>query len=239
MPVRWSAIIFVLSVTLLPAAQSLSQQTPRIFEAESRRPIRLPYLLFLPEDYGKDAGKRWPVLLYLHGGSLRGDDVERIRKIGLPHRLEEDRKFPFIVVSPLCPEGEIWTDTDALGQLVDEVCRTHAVDKKRVYVVGHSMGGRGALYLAFKQPARFAAVAALSPVFPITAWAKELRNLPLWLIHGENDKAAPIADSEELVRAIEQAGGHPKFTRLPDRDHFILDTVDRHEVVDWLMEHTR
>jgi len=233
------AFVVVSCVGTVLAVPVTSQQTSQTFVGESHRPIRLPYLLFLPEGYKKDADQQWPLLLYLHGGSLRGDDVDRIRTIGLPHRLERDRKFPFIVVSPLCPGGEIWTDTDALGQLLDEVSRTHLVDKKRVYVVGHSMGGRGALYLAFKQPARFAAVAALGPVFPITAWAKELRNLPLWLIHGENDKAAPIADSEELIRAIEQTGGQPKFTRLPDRDHFILDTFDRDEVFDWLREHSR
>jgi len=175
-------------------------------------------------------------LLYLHGGSLRGDDVNRIRQIGLPHRLEQDQKFPFIVISPLCAEGEIWTDADALGQLLDEVGRTHAVDKKRVYVTGHSMGGRGALYLAFKQPDRFAAVVALSPISPITAWGKHLANLPLWIIHGSKDAAAPIKDTEELVRAIEQSGGHPKFTPLPDRDHFILDIFDKDDVFDWLLE---
>jgi len=225
----------------LTAVTGPSPQSEHVFESETRRPIRLPYLLSLPADYKEGSNQRWPLLLYLHGGSLRGDDVNRVRKIGLPHRLEEDRKFPFIVVSPLCPEGEIWTDTDALGQLLDDVGRRYGADTKRVYVVGHSMGGRGALYLAFKQPGRFAAVAALAPISPITAWAKELRKLPLWIIHGENDRAAcaPIADSAELVQAMEQAGGHPKFTRLPDRDHFILDTFDRNEVFDWLLEHHR
>ena len=85
----------------------------------------------------------------------------------------------------------------------------------------------------------FAAIVALSPLSPITAWAKALRKLPLWLIHGENDKAAPVADSDELIRTIEQAGGKPRFSRLADRDHFILDTFDRNDVFDWLREHAR
>src|SRR5205823_2999745 len=138
-----------------------------------------------------------------------------------------------------CPEGEIWTDADALAQLVDHVIRTDRIDEKRVYVTGHSMGGRGALYLAYKYPERFAAVVALSPLSPVTAWAKKLRNVPLWIIHGEKDTATPIKDSQESVDAIEQNGGHPRFTPLTDRDHFILDLYDKNDVFDWMAEHSR
>jgi len=136
--------------------------------------------------------------------------VNKLRTLGLPHRLEQDRQFPFVVVSPLCPQGEIWTDADALAQLVDQVVRTNRIDEKRIYVTGHSMGGRGALYLAYRLPTRFAAIVAMSPLSPITAWAKELRNTPVWIIHGAKDGAAPIKDSEELVSAIEQSAGTPE-----------------------------
>ncbi|HEX8280905.1 MAG TPA: alpha/beta fold hydrolase [Chthoniobacterales bacterium] len=214
-------------------------QNAQLFEAKAERTIRLPYLLFLPASYSSDPNRDWPLVLYLHGGSLRGDDVERLRRMGLPHRLETDRDFPFIAVAPLCPEGEIWTDTEALIRLLDQVASEHRVDAKRIYVIGHSMGGRGALYTAFKHPERFAGVVALSPVSPITAWAKHLRHVPLWLIHGANDTAAPIADSDELITAMEKAGGQPRYTRLADRDHFILDVFDKNAVFDWLLEHSR
>jgi hypothetical protein len=48
--------------------------------------------------------------------------------------------------------------------------------------------------------------AITSPLSPITAWAKHLRNVPVWIIHGAKDSDAPIKDSEELIRAIEQSG---------------------------------
>src|ERR1700750_3088722 len=97
------AFVVVSCVGTVLAGPVTSQQTAQTFVGESHRPVRLPYLLFVPEDYKKDATQQWPLLLYLHGGSRRGDDIERVREMGLPHRLEEDRKFPFIVVSPLCP----------------------------------------------------------------------------------------------------------------------------------------
>jgi len=234
---RWMAALF--AGTAMMAAGSLGTQTEQNFDGEVPQAIHLEYLLFLPSTSNEDPHRRWPLILYLHGGSLRGDDVNKLRTLGLPHRLEQDRQFPFVVVSPLCPQGEIWTDADALAQLVDQVVRTNRIDEKRIYVTGHSMGGRGALYLAYRLPTRFAAIVAMSPLSPITAWAKELRNTPVWIIHGAKDGAAPIKDSKELVSAIEQSGGHPKFTPLADRDHFILDLYDKNDVFDWMTKHRR
>jgi predicted peptidase len=234
-----AACACIASTVIAAAPISPGEQMTQVFEGTAQRSVRLQYLLFLPADYNRETRRQWPLILYLHGGSLRGDNIERLRTLGLPHRLQHNRQFPFVVVAPLCAEGEIWSDADALVQLVDEVVRNYRVDNKRVYVTGHSMGGRGALYLAYKCPERFAAVVAMSPLSPITAWAKQLHNLPLWTIHGAKDTAAPIADSEELVHAIEAAGGHPRFTRLADRDHFILDLYDKNEVFDWMLEHSR
>ena len=233
-------LVTVLSVATATAviAQQPHQQ-PHVLKSETTQRVRMPYLLYVPAKYNEEPQKRWPLLLYLHGGSARGDDLERLRKMGLPKRLEQDAEFPFIVASPLLPEGEIWTDVGALSALIDKVARQYRVDASRIYVTGHSMGARGALYLAYKQPGRFAAVAALSPYSPITAWSKNLTNVPLWLIHGAKDVQAPIKDTEELVQAMEKTGGKPRFTALPDADHFILDWYDRNEIFDWLLEQRR
>ncbi|MBA2270271.1 MAG: prolyl oligopeptidase family serine peptidase [Chthoniobacterales bacterium] len=89
--------------------------------------------------------------------------------------------------------------------------------------------------MAYKYPQRFAGVVAMSPVSPITAWAKRLHNVPLWLMHGAKDEQAPVKESEELISAIEKGGGKPRFTRLDERDHFILDQYEGAAIVDWLM----
>ena len=170
---------------------------------------------------------------------MRGTDIESVRKLGLPHRLESEPNFPFVVASPQCPPGEIWTDVEALGALIDRVQADYRIDPDRIYVTGHSMGGRGALYLAYRLPHRFAAVIALSPLSPITAWKENLARVPLWICHGKADTLAPVADTEELVRGIEAAGGHPHLDILPDRDHFILDIYDPPEIYKWLMKQRR
>ena len=200
--------------------------------------VAIQYLLFLPQGYDQSR-ERWPLILYLHGGSLRGDDISQMKNLGVAEKVAADPKFPFIVVSPQCHKGEIWTDVDALGAVLDEVARSHRVDPDRVYVTGHSMGGRGALYAAYKMPDRFAAVVSLAPVGPITAWADKLATTPLWLFHGPNDQFTSLKEVEELVRGIEAAGGHPKFTVLPGRDHYILDVYDRPDLYEWLAQQKR
>jgi predicted peptidase len=221
------------------AAAPASQQQAQVFQGETMHAYRLSYLLFLPADYQKNPDLSWPLILYLHGGSLRGTDVEKVRTLGLPHKLESEPKFPFIVVSPQCPPGEIWTDVQALSALLDRVKTDYRVDPDQIYVTGHSMGGRGALYLAYCLPERFAAAVALSPLSPITDWKDNLARIPLWIFHGREDTLAPVTETEELVRGIQAKGGHPRVDILPKRDHFILDIYDRPEIYKWLMQQKR
>ena len=231
-------LLFVLTATLAQAEPSQQQQA-HVLKASTTHPVHLPYLLFLPAAYHTEEQPRWPLILYLHGGSLRGGDIERLRTLGLPHKLESEPNFPFVVVSPHCPEGEIWSDSEAIAALLDRIIRDYRIDPQRIYVTGHSMGGRGALYFAYRLPLRFAAVLALSPYSPITAWSGQLAQTPLWVFHGTADTLAPIADTKELLQQTEAVGGHPRFTVLEGRDHFILDAYDREEIYGWLAEHRR
>lgn len=228
--------------SVLPSQQSPPKtqtgQQSHSFQRNLSRTVSGKYLLFLPQDYGKEQ-KRYPLIMYLHGGSLRGDDVEKVRALGLPQLLEKDKSFPFIVVSPLCPAGEIWTDTDMLIGILDEVVAQYSVDPSRIYLTGHSMGGRGVWYLAYKHPERFAAIAPMSGGPNITAWASKLKNVPVWVFHGAKDDLVPLSQSEEMVNAIKAVGGDVKFTALPDRDHYILDMYENKQLYEWFLQHRK
>ncbi|HEV2840065.1 MAG TPA: alpha/beta fold hydrolase [Chthoniobacterales bacterium] len=215
-----------------------SRQVTHTLQREVAHKIEIQYLLFLPNGYEKNTEK-WPLILYLHGGSARGNDISQMKKLGLTEKVRGDPNFPFIVVSPQCHKGEIWTDTAALGAVLDDVARSHRVDPDRVYVTGHSMGGRGALYAASRMPNRFAAVVSLGPFAPITAWADTLAAVPLWLFHGTKDQFTPLKEIEELIQAVKLAGGDPKLTILPGRDHYILDVYDRPDLYVWLAQQKR
>ncbi len=97
-------------------------QHPRSFRGHITKTVALDYLLFLPQDYGRDPEKKWPLMLFLHGAGERGDSLELVKKHGPPKIVEQQPDFPFIVVSPQCPSGLWWPENlDDLSALLDEV----------------------------------------------------------------------------------------------------------------------
>jgi predicted peptidase len=109
--------------------------------------------------------KKWPLIFFLHGGSGRGDDINLVARYGPPAIAAKGGNYPFIVLSPQCKKGGLWTDADLLISLLDDVIAHYRVDPDRIYLTGASMGGRGVLYLAYKHLDRFAAI------FPVCPWA--------------------------------------------------------------------
>lgn len=215
-------------------------QHARTLDTTVAKRLSARYLLHLPRDYGREPGRRWPLILYLHGGSLRGTDVDTVRVWGVPRVAERDPDFPFVVVSPQAAPGTLWTDTELLAALLDEVAARYAVDTTRVYLTGHSMGGNGAWYLAYAHPERFAAVVPMSaPANPW--WATRLRDVPVWVFHGARDSVVPLRESEAMVKALREEGNRRvRLTVLPERGHGLLDLYgENREIYDWLLRHRR
>src|SRR4051812_38329269 len=120
------ASVVVAQVPENSARRASDRQQPHTLQTNVPHAVRMQYVLFVPIDYDKNT-ETWPLILYLHGGSVRGDDIHVMKRWGLAEKIEKEPNFPFIVVSPQCHKGEIWTDVDALGAVLDEVCRTHRV----------------------------------------------------------------------------------------------------------------
>jgi len=74
---------------------------------------------------------------------------------GLLSLVKKGTNFPFIIVAPQCAEARIW-EHEPLLQLLDQVAAKYAVDPKRVYRTGLSMGGYGTWKLGLQHPGRFA-----------------------------------------------------------------------------------
>src|SRR4030043_204197 len=80
------------------ASQNEGKQTGQHvcnFEKEISRTIKPQYLLYLPKDYGK-VEKQWPLLLYLHGGLGRGNDIQKIMWYPIPKMFAQNDSLPFI-----------------------------------------------------------------------------------------------------------------------------------------------
>jgi predicted peptidase len=180
-------------------------------------PVEIRYLEALPAGYKADATKRWPLVVFLHGSGERGDELRKVAKHGPPKLVEAGREFPFILVSPQCPAGQ-WWDVAALDAWLDELVRNYRVDTDRIYLTGLSMGGFGTWSWAQRTPGRFAAIAPVCGGGD-PAQAGKLKDLPVWAFHGAKDPTVALAKTEEMIAAIDAAGGEPRVTIYPEAAH--------------------
>jgi poly(3-hydroxybutyrate) depolymerase len=196
----------------------------------------LDYLVYLPGGYYRSSG-RWPLILYLHGAGDVGRGLARVRFGGLPRRIEEGRRLPFIVVAPCSPQHG-W-EPEALDALLNEVLSRYRVDAERVYLTGLSMGGDGTWALAAARPGRFAAIAPISGGGD-PAWAGQLKGVPTWAFHGESDMVVLPEASRSMVEALERAGGDVRLTTYPRTGHDAWTrTYAEPELYAWFLAHRR
>src|SRR5688572_5232122 len=101
---RKSSLLVSLLVLSAFAARTARAAEPGQSPQEMKKQVTVQqrYLLFLPANYGKEKDKKWPLMLFLHGGGERGTDINVVKKHGPPKIVEQKKDFPFIVVSPQC-----------------------------------------------------------------------------------------------------------------------------------------
>lgn len=228
-------LLLFLSVIIITTNYSQQEkQTSHNFQKEVKINLTANYLLYLPKDY-EDNDKEFPLVLFLHGAGERGNDLEKVKVHGLPKLVNEGKEFPFIIVSPQCPDLLLW-NTDVLSSLLDEIEANYKVDKNRIYVTGLSMGGHGTWSLALAQPNRFAAIA------PVCGWAdttkvKTISHMPIWVFHGAKDVVVPVKASEDMVAALKNCGSNVKLTIYPDANHDSwTETYNNEELYKWFLE---
>jgi predicted peptidase len=233
------------AATFTPKPGTAGTQVETAFTQVVTKTNQFRFLLALPKDYSVAGGKKWPLVLFLHGAGERGTDVQKVAVHGPPKLVKEGREFPFILASPQCPEGQVW-DTDALIGLVDTLQAQLAVDAKRTYVTGLSMGGYGTWALASKYPDRFAAVAPvcgggerIRALLP--SQREALKTLGVWAFHGGKDNVVAPSESERMVDAFKKAGVTDiQLTVYPEDGHDSwTHAYAEPTFYDWLLKHSR
>jgi predicted peptidase len=170
----------------------------------------LSYLLYLPNGYGQDTSKQWPLLIFLHGSGECGDDLEKVKVNGPPRLIEEGKKIPFIVVSPQA-DAEFGWETEELFHFVLSLKQKYRVDDQRIYLTGLSMGGFGTWALAAKHPELFAAIAPVSGGGD-TSESWKLRHMSVWCFHGALDPVVPIVKDQAMIDALRRYNPSTQFT---------------------------
>ena len=243
-----SAVLITGCATSTPHAKlHANMQEPKTFQLTESRSYNVNYLLYLPKGYEEKSGEKWPMILFLHGAGERGTDIWKVAVHGPPKHATNMTDFPFIVVSPQCPENQIWS-TDTLSKLLDDVTRRYAVDTNRVYLTGLSMGGYGTWNLGLEHPERFAAMAPIcgggqyiTVLLATRNNAEALKSMGIWAFHGAKDTVVPLSESERMVGALKRMGiANVKLTVYPEADHNSwAETYKNPQFYKWLLEHKR
>lgn len=243
-----SFLILIVCTALSYSEEAMpkSKQTAQMFDKKVSKRAKLNYLLFLPEGYEAKGKKRWPLIFFLHGIGERGSDPWKVKVHGPPKVAEKMSNFPFVVVSPQCPDGQWWS-SETLMALLDDVIDRQKIDTNRIYLTGLSMGGYGAWSLALEYPERFAAAVPIcgggNPRYPNCYDATRkaaLKALPFWVFHGDKDPAVSLDESERMVTALKKFGCDVKFTVYPGVGHDSwTQTYANPELYEWFVQHQR
>ena len=132
------------------------------------------------------------------------------------------------------------SERDAL-YVLEMVRKEFNVDDRRIYLMGHSLGGGGALHMGEKYADKWAAVAPLAPAafgFEWTANSK-LRNVPLLIMQGEADTTVRPASSQALADQLRALNFQCEIKIMPGLDHGTIIAGAMPDVFKFFSKHTK
>jgi len=207
-----------------------------------------------------EEGKKYPLVVFLHGAGERGTDNE-LQLLYFPEQMAQPRwrdRFPCYILAPQCRKEARWVEVDwtlaephtmtaepgeqmqVVMKMLDRTLAEEAVDTSRIYVTGLSMGGYGTWDLALRRPELFAAVAAICGGADDSRVA-ELTTVPVWVAHGDADPVVPLPRSRRPVEILRKAGANPVYVELPGVGHnsWTPSYSDNDGLVPWLFRQKR
>lgn len=228
--------ILILSLIFAAFLPDAGAQALKAFRDEV--PGSYNYWFYTPDSTGQDKSAK-PLVIFLHGASLCGSNLDRVKRYGTIDALQKGRMLDAYVVAPQNPGGS-WKP-DKVMKLVDWAEANYNVDADRVYVIGMSLGGYGTIDLAATYPDRIAAAVAMCGGGSVKDLSR-LNDVPLWIIHGTSDRAVSISQSDKVVSAMRMADEDtPRlvYHRIQGMNHSQPARLLYHpEIYDWLFSHT-
>jgi predicted peptidase len=205
-----------------------------------KKEIHYEYLYFAP----KVIKQKMPVLIYLHGAGERENDISQLEGM-FPIGILEAHfgELPFFVVTPHCTlEHGMW-DSDGIKLLIDSFFdqNGHSLDKGRIYLMGHSMGGRACWNFATDYPDVLAAVAPIAG-YSCYLKAHKMINVPTMAFHGQNDKVVPVEETYKMICAIQEAGGtkaRSVVAKNSDHGGIVTHSIHNERLYEWFLNKSK
>ena len=192
----------------------------------------------VPDTYDEQKGDM-PVVLFLHGASLCGNDLNRVRKYGCLDASSIGRDINAIIIAPQNPGGA-WNSFKVLN-ILNWVTKQYSVDTNRIYLIGMSLGGFGTIEFLANHGEKIAASMELCGG-TIRKDLCKLNQVPLWIIHGTADMAVPISRATEIQEAMRKCGSTDllRLDKWAGVNHGALARLFYLKATyDWLFSHSK
>jgi predicted esterase len=170
----------------------------------------LPVRLRVPQE----SDEPLPVLIALHGAGGSENMFFETYGAGRLVQLGSDRGW--LVVAPR--QGLLGLSMD-YGAMLDVLAEHFPIDRRRVFLVGHSMGAAQVVTQVTRQPAMAAAAVALGGGRGAPD-ASAVKEIPWFVAAGERDFGRRGAQS--LARALESAGARVTWREYPQVEHMVI-----------------
>ena len=163
------------------------------------------YVVEIPKEYHNK--KKYPLIIFLHGTteSLNQNlfwHREYIRKEFYKHN-----KDPYIYTAPIKLDVD-WSP-NKIKDLIDNIKENLSIDDDRIYLTGLSMGGRGSFIVAAKLKNTFASLFVVAPhhgPYEYISLAKELKDLPILITHGDIDETSSFKIAKKMADTLISLG---------------------------------
>ncbi len=170
------------------------------------------YALSVPITYQPEKG--YALVVCLHGAGFTGEAyLERWQS-----RLGDD----YIVACPTYPAGAWFTRRaeEVVLAVIRTLQRQYHLDPDRIFLTGMSNGGIGAWLIGMHHAPRFAGIAPMAGGLDdvLMPFLANLRNTPVYMIHGAKDRVMPVELSRSISKELSTLG-YPHVYREHDREH--------------------
>lgn len=185
-----------------------------------------------------DPRAHFPLLIFLHGQSLCGNNLSQVKRYGPIDAVAKGRVIDTYIMAPQNPGGS-WNPKKIMA-LIEWAEKHYNVDSSRIYVYGMSLGGFGTIDMAAAYPDRIACAMALCGG-TTTKDLSGLSKLPLWIVHGTADRAVPVSNSDKIVETIRKSGDDSRliYTRMPGVNHGQPARIFyMRQTYDWMFSHS-